>query len=360
MANGTTDTLTSTAKKPWEMPGSQLDVAAAMREGATTAAQKVATPDIPGALGLVAPTGATTAEQSMISALEGSYQSQAAATKVQAEKAGGALETMGAATEQYIANIEAQQKAIPELRNQSVAMWNQVEEKADEYVQAARDRVGTALAKIDEINAKIADGRDFAKAHDMQAAVQGVLGQMNTEGRRIAETYGMGSAEYKQFEASKKSTLATVHSNITAAYHKLRESQDATYLAATNETQWKHNMYVSYQEQQHVETLRYMAQMQSELDLNLTQFQLQAEGLKMAGMENLSNWIVQTPAFAMDSTPFVAAALNIQATADARQMAEREMALAEKEAAKTMKYKAAPIQWLPGGWVQPAGIWTRD
>ena len=43
----------------------------------------------------------------------------------------------------------------------------------------------------------------------------------------------------------------------------------------------------------------------------------------MAGLENIANWMVATPARAMDLSPFVAGVLNIQAAAEANHMAQQ-------------------------------------
>ncbi len=298
----------------------------AIQSAVTSTAAKVKEVDVPSFPDVKIP-GASDAEKSMVEALKGSFGSQAKATQTQAEKAGTALDVAGAATGDYLKQLEGvADTKIPELAASSTARWNEATEKADEYVQASRDRVQTALKVIDDLNAEIGQGREFAKAHDMQAAVQATIGQMNAEGRNIAETYGIDSKEYQGFTGSKKTAMAGAFSNITASYQKIQEQQDLAFLSATNETLYKHNMYSSYQEQQHVDTLKYMAQAQDTFELQLAQFEISVEGLKMAGLENIANWMVATPTFAMDLTPFVASILNIEQAAEARALAEEERA----------------------------------
>jgi len=54
-----------------------------------------------------------------------------------------------------------------------------------------------------------------------------------------------------------------------------------------------------------VEMLKYMADAKAGYAMQHAQFQIGVEQLKMAGMENLANWIVSTPSFTMDSTPLI-------------------------------------------------------
>jgi len=234
------------------------------------------------------------------SAAQQSFTAQKEATEKQAAKSAEALAMMGESTTEYLTQLDEIKNQANVLIQDSTDAWNKATEKADEYVQASRGRMGQVLGKLDEINTKISEGREFAKAHDMQVAVQSVLGQMSSEGKVITERYGVDSAEYQQFQQSKQRTLATVQSNIHANYQKIRESQNIAYMSATNEAMWKQNMYTSYQEQQHVETLRYMAQANDQFNLQISNFNTTIEQLKMGGMENLANWMVSTPVYSVD------------------------------------------------------------
>lgn len=249
------------------------------------------------------------------------YQSQVESTQKQAGKAASALEMVGSSTLQGMKNLEGIQASIKAQVQSASESWGAAAEKADEYVQAARGRVGEVLSKLDEINQQIGTDRDFAKAHAMQGAVQGVMGSMKAEERNIAETYGTDSKEFAQFVQSKGTTLATIQSNIHANYSQLREQQGQTYLNVVSDAYTKSNMYVGFQEQQHVEMLKYKEDAKNAFALQAAQLDISIEQMKMAGMENLANWIIETPTFSMDSTPLITLISDLQSTAAAEQRA---------------------------------------
>lgn len=233
------------------------------------------------------------------------YKQQVGTQQKQAEKAASALEMQGGATVDYLQRLDEIREGVSEKAKESRTAWGEAAEKADEYVQASKSRVGEVLAKLDEINDQIGKDRDFSKAHAMQASVQATIGSMKTEERNIAETYGTDSKEYEQFQMSKMSTLATVQSNIHASYQQLQEQQGQNYLNVVSEAHTKSNMYLGFQEQQHVDMLKYKADAQNAYDLQVSQFEIGIEQMKMAGKENLANWMVETPTFSMDATPLM-------------------------------------------------------
>jgi hypothetical protein len=249
------------------------------------------------------------------------YRAKEEATKKQAEKAATALEMTGTATEKFISGLGSIQGRVREQISSASDSWGAAAEKADEYVQAARGRVKEVLAKIDDINSKMAVDRDFAKAHDMQASVQASLGSMKAEERNIAENYGIESKEFQQFQASKQTTLASVQSNLHARYAQLAEEQGKNYLNATAEAMTKSNMYVGFQEQQHVEMLKFKTASKNAYTLQAAQFDVGLEQMKMAGMENLANWIADTPDFTMDMASLVTGVADIVATQKAAEQA---------------------------------------
>ncbi|KKM18012.1 hypothetical protein LCGC14_1669950 [marine sediment metagenome] len=266
------------------------------------------------------------------SGLKGTYAGQAAglvegfrakteATQKQAEKSATALEMTGAATEKFISGLESIQGRVRDQISSATDSWGAAAEKADEYVQASRSRVGEVLAKLDELNSQMATDRDFAKAHDMQATVQASLSSMKAEERNIAENYGMESKEFQQFQASKQTTLASVQSNLHARYSQLREEQGRNFLNATAEAMTKSNMYVGFQEQQHVEMLKYKESAKNAYIMQAAQFDVGIEQMKMAGMENLANWIADTPDFTMDMSSLVTGIADIVATQKAAEQA---------------------------------------
>ena len=246
------------------------------------------------------------------SAIKSSAVAQQADLQKQAEKAASALEMMGSATLSGVQGLESIQGTLREQVQSSADAFGAAAEKADEYVQAARGRVTEVLTQLDELNTKITKDLDFAKAHSMQASVQGVLGSMKAEERNIAQTYGTSSPEYAQFQASKRTALGTVQSNIQASYAQIRSEQAVSYQNAFADTATKMNMYVGYQEQQHVEMLKFQEEEQAATALQGAQLDATIEQMKMSGLENLANWIVQSPTFTMDVTPMVTALSSLE------------------------------------------------
>jgi len=242
------------------------------------------------------------------------YGKQAEVQKKRAEKAATALEMQGGATVDYLQRLDEIREGTTARMGTAREAWGAAAEKADEYVQASRGRVGEVLSKLDEINTEIGRERDFSKAHAMQASVQATIGSMKAEERNIAETYGTGSKELEQFRMSKMNALGTVQSNIHASYQQLQEKQGQNYLNAVSEAYTKSNMYVGFQEQQHVDMLKYKADAQNAYDLQVSQFEVGIEQLKSAGAENLANWIIQTPTFSMDATPLMTLLFDLYAT----------------------------------------------
>ncbi len=234
------------------------------------------------------------------------YGKQTEVKQAEAEKAATALEMQGGATIEYLQRLDKIREGVTTKAAAAREAWAAAPEKADEYVQASRSRVGEVLEKLDDINSQIGKDRDFSKAHAMQASVQATLGSMRAEERNIVETYGTDSKEFEQFQMSKMNTLGAVQSNIHASFQQLQEKQGQNYLNVVSEAYTKSNMYVGFQEQQHVDMLRYKADAQNAYDLQVSQFEIGVEQLRSAGIENLANWIIETPTFSMDATPLVA------------------------------------------------------
>jgi hypothetical protein len=264
--------------------------------------------------------GGTT--KSTAEAMMTAYEAQKKALQSQADISASALQMMGEATQASIQRLESIQAGVEGEYGATKGTWDEAAEKADEYVQAARARVGETLDTLDSIFKEIQQDRDFAKAHAMQSSVQAVLGSMKTEERNILQNYGADSKEYQQFRMGKQNTLAVAQSNIHAAYQQFQEQQNLTYLNAVNETMWKHNMYTSFQEQQHVEMLKWTAQAKNEYALQKAQFDVGMEQMKLAGMENLANWMIQTPIPMMDAMPWVAMLSDILTSAQATKAAQ--------------------------------------
>ena len=267
------------------------------------------------------------------------YGQQADVQKKQAEKAASALELQGGATIDYLQNLDKIREGVTARAGAAREAWAAAPEKADDYVQAAKSRVGEVLNKLEDIQDQLGKDRDFSKAHAMQASVQATLGSMKSEERNIAETYGVDSKEFEQFQMSKMNTLATVQSNIHASYQQLQEQQGQNYLNVVSEAYTKSNMYLGFQEQQHVDMLRYKADAQNAYDLQVSQFELGIEQLKMSGKENLANWMVETPTFSMDATPLMTLLADMAKAQQAEVMALRAQQPAQSEKKQKSNYQ---------------------
>lgn len=263
------------------------------------------------------------------------YEAQKPSLQQQANKAAAAMEMKGASTAESMQRYGQLSTQAAEREATASASYAAAGEKAEEYVQATRDRAVASTTRLDEINKSIGEGRDFAQAHAAQAAVQATIGSMNEEGRTISERYGSDSKEYQQWQARKSTTLATVNSNITTSFQQLQEAQDIAHMNASNELMWKSDMYINYQEQMHVETLMNMANYSQQYSLATAQLQVNIEQLRGAAMDDMANWIIGTPSFSMDLSPLVSIFSDIISGAEARAEAgkEKEAALmAEKRA----------------------------
>jgi len=288
------------------------------------------------------------------------YGKQAETKQKEAEKAATALEMQGGATIDYLQRLDKIREGVTTRTAAAREAWAAAPEKADEYVQAARSRVGEVLTKLDDINSQIGKDRDFSKAHTMQASVQATIGSMKAEERNIVETYGAESKEFEQFQMSKMNALGVVQSNIHASFQQLQEQQGQNYLKVVSEAYTKSNMYVGFQEQQHVDMLKYKADAQNAYDLQVSQFEIGVEQLRSAGMENLANWIIETPTFSMDATPLMTLLSDLAQT----RMAQAQTAFAlntQRMATKQTKTpsirqttKKTPSPWekgfMGGGW----------
>lgn len=285
----------------------------------------------------------------------------------QAQKWEDALRAIGGATEDQIRNLTGLAEEMRASRDGSAAAWDQVIAQGDEYVEAARNRTAEVMGQIDhhidQINAlsrhivdrtaagdeaferqmeglqdhlvKMEDDLAFAKAHDIQAAVQGALGQMRQGENDILRRYGRDSAEYRQFQQAKQASLANATSNIHVGYAQLRDAQNqsiarshefmvqaqeasrqrgdqaiaqaaqiglgAAGLAADVAPQMA--MYEQYHEKAHLEMMAAAARESATAELQFTESLMTIERLKTAGMENFASWLTASPDFAMLASP---------------------------------------------------------
>jgi len=337
MANDVLNPVTPTGDFDYEAYKTKIaQTAAATRDIGDVSVPKGAETTVGGLRGVYKGVGETAVAQ---------YGKQAETKQKEAEKAATALEMQGGATIDYLQRLEKIQEGVTTRAGAAREAWAAAPEKADEYVQAARSRVGEVLTKLDEINAEIGKDRDFSKAHAMQASVQATIGSMKAEERNIVETYGADSKEYEQFQMSKMNSLATVQSNIHASYQQLQEQQGQNYLNVVSEAYTKSNMYLGFQEQQHVDMLKYKADAQNAYDLQVSQFEIGVEQLRMSGMENLANWVIETPTFSMDATPLMTLLSD---------MAQAQVAANQADLLRAAQTKAATPEKSKGTLHSPA------
>jgi len=252
--------------------------------------------------------------QSQIDAAEKAYEVQKKSVAGQATKAAMSL---GIQSQSTAIGMEKLGQLDAEIRGREIASastWDEAIEKADEYVKTSRGRAAASLRVLDELNDEMGLTRNFAKAHDMQVAVQSTLGTLNSEGRQTAERYGVDSKEYQEFSAKKSQSLAVVQSNLHANYNKIQEAQDLSMLNATQESMYRHDMYVNFAEQTHVETLKAMAQNSQAYGLQVSAGLISLEQMRASGMENIANLIVSTPEFTVDMQPLVTLISEISQT----------------------------------------------
>lgn len=236
------------------------------------------------------------------------WQTQAEVTKKRAEKAATALEMKGAQTVASMQSLEALQAEARTMQGRGETLWVEAAKKAGEYVDATRSRTVQTLRELDNLFEGLNTDRDYAKAHAMQAGVQATLGAMETEGRAITEKYGVDSKEFQVFTEKKMKSLGNMQSQIEVGYANVIEEANRNYLNARTGAAEKMHMYTGFQEQQHVETLMGMARSSESYALQTSQFMLAVEQMKMAGMDDLANWMVGTPEFSMELAPLMALA----------------------------------------------------
>jgi hypothetical protein len=263
------------------------------------------------------------------------YNTQSEALKKKAEKAATALEAKGAYTSQTMKNIEAIQAQAALDKTSTGQMWSQAAEKAGEYVEATKLRTTQVLQDVDRIFEELNQGRNFEKAHAMQAGVQSTLGAMAEEERAIRQSAKSPEdleKKLQQFNQKKTTALGKMQSELEVGYANITEEANQNYLKARTDAAVEMNMYTGFQEQQHVETLMGLAKSSEAYALSESQFQLAAEQLKMSGMTELSEWITNTPEFVMELAPLMAVASNVY---------QRELAAAQTA-------KQGTQYWTPG------------
>lgn len=252
------------------------------------------------------PGGVGSTEYQQWQAISGDWEKQKDLLQRQAEKAATALEMKAGGTAAGMQKLEEMQQKALTSQQTATDLWTGAAKKAGEYVEATKLRTKQTLAQLDDLFKQIGTNRDFAKAHAMQVSVQSVIGSMDTELRATAEKYGVESKEYQEKLGRKRIALGNIQSQIHTGYQQIAEEQAKNFMNARVETATKMNMYTGFQEQQHVETLMGMAGASQAYELQASEFVVQTEMLKMAGLDDMANWLIQTPEFSLDLSSLVA------------------------------------------------------
>ncbi len=250
-------------------------------------------------------TATAKAETRIESMIEG-YKAQQAAVKGQAEKAATALETKGAAVTEQMKSLYTTGTAAEARYTEGVALWSQAAGKAKDYVKQGYERLSEITGKLESIFETMNTDRDFAKAHAMNAGVQSTLGSIEGQGREIAREFGVDSKEYQQFVANKGVALGQIQSNIQASWQQMKESGTTAFMTAYGTAAVDLATHVSYKEQQHVDTIAQQARYTQEYAMQNAQLQTAIAQMRGTVMDDWANWIIGTPEFNMDISPFLA------------------------------------------------------
>lgn len=236
----------------------------------------------------------------------------------QADAAGTGLELRGSAYETAMRRLDAISASAEADKIKITDGADEAAKKAEEYVKDNRARIDFNLDRLKAIKDEIDQGRDFAKTHGLLAAAQAVRGSIDSTLRELSRTLPKGAQDPAyQVEAARMNVkLAEVQSQIHSTFQQLKEQTGQAYLAATNEQMWKSDMYESFQEQQHVEMLKYANSMQAQYNMQYSDFQTSVARLKLSSSNELATYMEETPYFTMDWSPL--ASLIADVTDDIR------------------------------------------
>jgi hypothetical protein len=187
-----------------------------------------------------------------------------------------------------------------------VALWTQAASKAKDYVKEGYERLSSITGKMESIFEQMDSDRDFAKTHALNAAVQTTLGSIEGQGRDIAREYGVNSKEYQQFTENKQVALGQVQSSIEASWQQMKDAGTTSFMNAYGTAAVDLATHISYKEQQHVDILAASARYTQEYSMQLAQMQTAIAQMRGTALDDWANWIIGTPEFNMDISPFMA------------------------------------------------------
>jgi hypothetical protein len=229
------------------------------------------------------------------------YGTQKEVKQQQADKAAEALQLRGQGFADYMRNIFAVQQQTRTDVEKGKEAYGEASAQAEQYVKESVARKEQILSTVSDLADEMLQTHDFEKAHAMQASVQAALGQYSQREREIAREFGRDSAEFEALQVEKATNMGQMQSSIHASYREVEDQLRSTILNTTAEAALKSDMYINFQEQMHVETLKAMAQMDAQYSLQLGNFEIGLEQMRMAGLDEMANWFTSTPAYAMDT-----------------------------------------------------------
>lgn len=253
-------------------------------------------------------------------------EAQVGSIQDRAKQSAMALGVRSAGFERYMKNLDAIRGGMAETKEKKGEEGGADEAaiaQAATYVEETKARTDQVRAILEGLDRDMTQEREEAKAHSAQVAVQSILGQYGREERRIADQYGLDSAEWKELQGEKSQSLAAAGSQIQVEYQRLAEAQRTNILNATVDTETKMHMYTGFQEQQHVEIMAAVAKESDAWDLNYAQSQLALEGLSMAGFSEMADYIASIPDYYIDNSEIVALMSEIGAERRAEEEAKR-------------------------------------
>ena len=237
--------------------------------------------------------------------------------------------------------------------------WADAMQEADDYAKAAMQKVSDVTAKVEGIFREWQQDRSSSKAAAMQAGVQSIAGSMQEQQKNIAQTYGVNSAEYAGFQGAKVKTLGTLFSNIQVQFQQMADTAYNSFIQTYSDTATKMNTMTSYQEQQHVDTIKAAAQAQDSMKIQQTQLglaTLAAEGTVYQGFMDMMNNI---PTYVMDSAPAASAIMDMikadQEDKQAQEALRRQNATPGSGKSKSQKLQDAGVSGAGHDYVAASG-----
>lgn len=242
----------------------------------------------------------------MVESVLRDFESQQMSMQQQATNRAAATDLMKEATLTAGENLDKIALDAKGRMEAAVGGWDIAIGKANEYVEAGRQRTKQIMAQVDEMAQEMIERHDFSKAHAMQVGVQATIGSMQGMEKEVVAQFGKDSEEYMQFRGQKMKSLALMQSNVHSAYDQLRIQMDMSILKSTADAGTTMAMYENYQEQASLGIYSAAASANQAYDLQYTNTLIGIEQLKTQNMAGLAEWIESTPVFSVETGPMMA------------------------------------------------------